>query len=75
MSNWKDEYRAEKEASGLTWDQFVARKLYHEDDLQDFAGVVADLHAEVEALRTEYEAFRHELNEVRTLLESDEYDP
>jgi ATP-dependent protease HslVU (ClpYQ) peptidase subunit len=73
--SWKDEYREEKEASGLTWDQFVARKLYHEDDLRDFAGVVADLHAEVEALREEYESMRHELNEVRTLLESDEYDP
>jgi len=71
----KDEYAEEKERSDLTWDQFVSRKLYHEDDLQDFAGVVADLHAEVEALREEYEALRHELNEVRTLLESDEFDP
>jgi ATP-dependent protease HslVU (ClpYQ) peptidase subunit len=71
----KDEYAEEKEQSGLTWDQFVSRKLYHEDDLQDFAGVVADLHAELEALREEYEALRHELNEVRTLLESDEFDP
>lgn len=71
----KDEYAEEKEASGLTWDQFVERKLYHEDDLQDFAGVVKDLSEQVEALTSEYEALRHELNEVRTMLESEEYDP
>lgn len=73
--SWKDEYRDAKDESGLTWDQFVTRRLYHEDDLQDFAGVVADLDREVEALRREYEAMRHELNQVRTLLKSEEYDP
>jgi phage shock protein A len=73
--SWKDEYREEKEASGLTWDQFVTRRLHHDDEIQSFASVVVDLHAEVESLREEYESMRHELNEVRTLLESDEYDP
>lgn len=73
--SWKDNYRAEKDESGLTWDQFVEREMFHEDELTGLLTHVAELGEQVEALTNEYESMRHELNEVRTMLESDEFDP
>lgn len=74
MSDWKDEYRDEKEASGLTWDQFVERRLLHVDELDSATRTIEDLTEHVDALTNEYRELRRELHEVRTLYESDEFD-
>jgi len=71
MPDWKDEYRAEKEASGKTWDEFVRTEMHHESDIQSLAGVVADLSEHVEALESEVRDLRHELAERRILDERD----
>jgi len=41
--SWKDDYREQKEASGLTWDQFVDRQLVHVDELESGARAIEDL--------------------------------
>jgi len=61
-------------ASGLTWDQFVDRQLVHVDELESGARAIEDLTEHVDALTAEYQELRRELQEVRTLYESDEYD-
>ena len=35
MSDWKDRHREEKEASGLTWDEFHRERFVHVDDIAD----------------------------------------
>lgn len=74
MSDWKDEYRDRKEASGLTWDQFVDRQLVHVDDLDSGTQAIEALTEHVEALTAEYQELRRELQEVRMLYESDEFE-
>mgnify|MGYP006914312621 CR=1 FL=1 len=70
--SWKDQYRDRKEASGLTWDEFVDQKLIHVDDIAD--SKLDDLTEHLEAVRNEYRDLKCEVFEVRKLAESDEYD-
>jgi len=70
---WREEYRSEKEESGLTWDEFHDKRFVHVDDIADKE--LDALREHVEACRTEYRDLKRELFEVRTMLESDEYDP
>jgi len=69
---WKDYYRDRKEESGLTWDEFVTRRLVHVDDIADSK---LDAIAEhLEAVENEYCDLKCEIHEVRVLAESDEFD-
>lgn len=70
--SWKDQYRDRKEASGLTWDEFVDQRLIHVDDIAD--SKLDDLTEHLEAVRNEYRDLKCEVHEVRVLAESDEYD-
>jgi hypothetical protein len=70
--SWKDQYRDRKEASGLTWDEFVDQRLVHVDDIAD--SKLDDLTEHLEAVRNEYRDLKCEVFEVRKLAESDEYE-
>ena len=70
---WKDDYREEKEASGLTWDEFHRERFVHVDDIADEE--LEQVRDHLEAVRNEYRDLKRELFEVRTMLESDEFDP
>jgi flagellar biosynthesis chaperone FliJ len=72
---WKDDYREDKQETGLTWDQYHERRFIHVDDLDSATATLADLSTQVEALTNEYKELRRELQEVRILMESDEFDP
>lgn len=70
---WKDEYREQKDASGLTWDEFVQRRLVHVDDIPE--SELAEIREHLEAVRNEYRDMKREVYELKTMLESDEFDP
>lgn len=72
--SWKDDYREDKEASGLTWDEFHDRRFIYAEDLNDLAAAITTLADHAEAIQREYQGLRRELNEVRTLMESEEFD-
>lgn len=69
---WKDQYRDRKEASGLTWDEFVDQRLVHVDDIP--TEQLDELNTHLEAVRNEYRDLKREIHEVRVLAASDEYD-
>lgn len=73
--SWKDDYRDEKDESGLTWDEFHDRRFVHVDDLDGATATLEQLDETVTALRNEYRDLKRELSEVRIMLESDEFDP
>lgn len=70
---WREEYRSEKEESGLTWDEFHEKRFVHVDDIADEE--LDALREHLEAVKNEYRDLKRELFEVRTMLESDEFDP
>ena len=71
--SWKDEYRERKEASGLTWDEFVQQRLVHVDDIPE--SELAEIREHLDAVRREYRDMKREVYELKTMLESDEFDP
>ena len=71
--SWKDEYRERKEASGLTWDEFVDQRLVHVDDIPE--SELAEIREHLDAVRREYRDMKREVYELKTMLESDEFDP
>jgi hypothetical protein len=73
--SWKDDYRDEKDESGLTWDEFHERRFVHVDDLDGATATLEQLDETVTALRNEYRDLKRELSEVRIMLESDEFEP
>ena len=73
--SWKDDYREEKNESGLTWDEFHERRFVHVDELDDATATLSELSEHVKACTEAYEALKNELYEVRLLYESDEFDP
>ena len=72
--SWKDEFREEKNESGLTWDEFHARRFVHVDELDSATETLERLDEHVRACRDEYQELKRELHEVRRLLESEEFD-
>ena len=72
---WKDNYRDEKDESGLTWDQFHQRRFVYADDMESLAATITTLSQQVEAMTNEYQQLRRELNEVKIMMESDDFDP
>jgi flagellar biosynthesis chaperone FliJ len=73
--SWKDEYREEKEESGLTWDEFHERRFVHVDEIDGATATLEDLAEQVEACANSYRELKNELKMVRLLYESDEFDP
>ena len=73
MSDWKDEWREEKNASGLTWDEFHRERFVHVDDLA--AAELEAIREHLDAVEREYRQMKRELHETRVLLESEEFDP
>ena len=71
--SWKDTYREKKDASGLTWDEFVEQRLVHVDEIP--ASELQEMNEHLEAVRNEYRQMKRELHEVRIMLESEEFDP
>ena len=71
--SWKDEYRERKEASGLTWDEFVDQRLVHVDDIPE--SELAEIRDHLDAVRREYRDMKREVYELKTMLKSDEFDP
>jgi len=69
---WKDEWRDEKEASGLTWDEFHRERFVHVDDVA--AAEVDRVTDHLDAVMREYREMKRELHEVRVMLKSDEFD-
>ena len=72
---WRDDYRDEKEASGLTWDEFHDRRFVHTDELDDMATEIERLNEHVDAVMREYRDLKREFHEIRIMLESEEFDP
>lgn len=73
--SWKDDYRAQKEESGLTWDEFHERRFVHVDELDSATATLEQLDEHVRACRNEYREMKRELHEVRRLLESEDFEP
>ncbi len=71
--SWKDDYRDRKDASGLTWDEFVQQRLVHVDDIPE--SELAEIREHLEAVRNEYRDLKRELFEVRVMLESEDFEP
>ena len=69
--SWKDDYREEKEASGLSWAEFHRTRFVHVDEVGQFAEQVEEISEHLEAVRNEYRDLKREIHEVRVLAQSD----
>jgi hypothetical protein len=65
--SWKDDYREEKEASRLTWDEFHRERFVHVDDLA--AAEIDRVCEHLDAVKREYRQMKRELHETRVLLD------
>jgi len=65
--SWKDDYRSEKDKSGLTWDEYHARYFVHRHDLDDLHTQIKQLTEHVEANKNTYKKMQHELHELRVM--------
>ena len=65
MSSWKDDYRDEKQESGLTWDEFHRQRFVHVDDIA--AAQVNQVCEHLDAVKREYQQLKRELFELRVL--------
>ena len=65
MSSWKDDYRDEKDDSGLTWDEFHRQRFVHVDDIA--AAQVDQVCEHLDAVKREYQQLKRELFELRVL--------
>jgi len=51
--SWKDQWREEKEASGLTWSEYHDRHFVHVSELDTAAGTLSDLREHVKGVENE----------------------
>ena len=63
--SWKDDYREEKQKSGLTWDEFHRERFVHVDDIA--AAQVDQVCDHLDAVKREYQQLKRELFELRVL--------
>ena len=63
--SWKDDYRDEKQESGLTWDEFHRQRFVHVDDIA--AAQVDQVCEHLDAVKREYQQLKRELFELRVL--------
>lgn len=71
MASWKDDYREKKEASGLSWNDFVRQRMVHVDEIPETE--LEEIRTELEAVKREYRGLKREVHEVKVLAQSDEY--
>ena len=72
MSSWKDDYRDEKQESGLTWDEFHRERFVHVDSIA--AAEVEQVCEHLDAVKREYQQLKRELFELRVLAGYEEPD-
>lgn len=72
MSDWKDEYRERKDASGKTWDEFVATELVHENEVDDLRAEVDTLNDHVESLAGHIQELRRTIGDAVILADAPE---
>jgi len=65
--SFRDKYREEKENSGLTWDEFVDRKIVHRDEIDNLEQQVGALQEQVVTLTTVIKRLQRELHEANVL--------
>ena len=70
--SWKDDYRKEKQESGLTWDEFHRQRFVHVDDIA--AAQVDQVCDHLDAVKREYQQLKRELHEIRVLAGYEEPD-
>ena len=70
--DWREQYREEKEASGLTWDEFHRQRFVHVDDIA--AAQVEQVCEHLDAVKREYQQLKRELFELRVLAGYEESD-
>ena len=70
--SWKDDYREEKQKSGLTWDEFHRERFVHVDDIA--AAQVEQVCDHLDAVKREYQQLKRELFELRVLVGYEEPD-
>ena len=80
--SWKDDYRQEKEASGLTWDEFVDQEMHHTSELsglteqlteiERLSQQVETLSEHAEAVTNTYQRMQRDIHELRVLVDRDE---
>ena len=63
--SWKDDYRDEKQESGLTWDEFHRKRFVHVDSIA--AAEVEQVCEHLDAVKREYQQLKRELFELRVL--------
>ena len=63
--SWKDDYREEKQESGLTWDEFHRERFVHVDHIA--AAQVEQVCDHLDAVKREYQQLKRELFELRVL--------
>ena len=63
--SWKDDYREEKQKSGLTWDEFHRERFVHVDSIA--AAEVEQVCEHLDAVKREYQQLKRELFELRVL--------
>ena len=63
--SWKDDYREEKQDSGLTWDEFHRQRFVHVDSIA--AAEVEQVCEHLDAVKREYQQLKRELFELRVL--------
>jgi hypothetical protein len=67
MTKFRDEYREAKEESGLTWDEFVDRKIVHRDEIDHLEQQVGQLESQVVTLTKVIKRLQRELHEANVL--------
>ena len=70
--SWKDDYRDEKQDSGLTWDEFHKERFVHVDSIA--AAEVEQVCEHLDAVKREYQQLKRELFELRVLAGYEESD-
>ena len=70
--SWKDDYRDEKQDSGLTWDEFHKERFVHVDSIA--AAEVEQVCDHLDAVKREYQQLKRELFELRVLAGYEESD-
>ena len=70
--SWKDDYRDEKQESGLTWDEFHRERFVHVDSIA--AAEVEQVCEHLDAVKREYQQLKRELFELRVLAGYEEPD-
>ena len=63
--DWREQYREQKEASDLTWDEFHRQRFVHVDDIA--AAQVDQVCDHLDAVKREYQQLKRELHEIRVL--------